>query len=96
MKILIAALLSLTFSIYSLAEEQTVTLEIPSMNCAMCPITVKKALQKMEGVLNIDVSFETKLVVVKFDNSKTSSQSLIEATTNSGYPSTIFGGKKNE
>ena len=41
MKIFIATLLSLTFSLYSLAEEQTVMLEIPSMNCAMCPITVK-------------------------------------------------------
>tara|TARA_R110001592_G_scaffold362074_1_gene674813 strand:+ start:829 stop:1119 length:291 start_codon:yes stop_codon:yes gene_type:complete len=96
MKILIAILISLTFSMYTLAADNTVTLEIPSMNCAMCPITVKKALKKIEGVLAVDVSFETKLVVVKFDNSKTSSQSLIEATTNSGYPSTIFGGEKNE
>lgn len=96
MKILIAALLSLTFSIYSLAEEKTVTLEIPSMNCAICPITVKKALQKVDGVLDVDVSYKTKLGIVKFDNGKTGSQTLIEATTNAGYPSTILEGDKHE
>ena len=29
---------------------QTVTLSVPGMTCAACPITVKKALSKVEGV----------------------------------------------
>lgn len=32
------------------AATQTVTLAVPGMTCAACPITVKKALSKVEGV----------------------------------------------
>ena len=31
------------------AATQTVTLAVPGMTCAACPITVKKALSKVEG-----------------------------------------------
>ena len=80
------------FSLLSLsasAKEQTVTLEVPTMNCVTCPFTVKKALQNVEGVTKAEVTFETKLAVVKFDDEKTTVEALTEATTNAGYPSTV-------
>ncbi|HCP6936041.1 TPA: cation transporter, partial [Escherichia coli] len=40
------------------AATQTVTLAVPGMTCAACPITVKKALSKVEGVSKVDVGFE--------------------------------------
>ncbi|SXX62650.1 MerP [Klebsiella pneumoniae] len=33
------------------AATQTVTLSVPGMTCASCPITVKHALSKVEGAL---------------------------------------------
>ena len=39
------------------AATQTVTLAVPGMTCAACPITVKKALSKVEGVSKVDVGF---------------------------------------
>ena len=71
------------------ATTQTVTLSVPGMTCATCPITVKKALSKIEGVSNMTVDVEKREVVVTFDDSKTSSQKLTKATENAGYPSTI-------
>lgn len=59
------------------------------MVCPLCPITVKKALQKVNGVLNADVSLERKEAVVIFDDAKTNEQELIKATGNAGFPSTI-------
>lgn len=59
------------------------------MNCAMCPITVKKALTKIEGVTKVEVSYEQKQAVVTFDDSRASATKLVEATTNAGYPSTV-------
>ena len=35
------------------AATQTVTLAVPGMTCAACPITVKKALSKVEGVSKV-------------------------------------------
>ena len=32
------------------AATQTVTLSVPGMTCSACPITVKKAISKVEGV----------------------------------------------
>lgn len=71
------------------AATQTVTLSVPGMTCAACPITVKKALSKVEGVSQVDVAYEKREAVVTFDDAKTSAQKLTEATTNAGYPSSV-------
>ena len=72
-----------------LAESKTVTLSVPDMYCATCPITVKKALQKVEGVEKVTATFEPKQAVVTFDDSKTTLEKLRAATTQAGYPSTL-------
>lgn len=71
------------------AATKTVTLSVPGMTCAACPITVKKALTKVEGVSQVEVSFDKREAVVTFDDVKTSAQKLTEATTNAGYPSSV-------
>ncbi|PQA79232.1 mercury resistance system periplasmic binding protein MerP [Rhodoferax sp. TS-BS-61-7] len=71
------------------AATQTVTLVVPGMTCAACPITVKKALSKIEGVSKVDVGFEKREAVVTFDNTKTSAEKLTKATEDAGYPSSV-------
>jgi len=96
MKKLSVFLLSL-FSIGSVfAEEQLVELSLPSMNCAVCPITVKKALEKVERVHFVEVTYKTKLATVKFENTLTSIDELIAATTNAGFPSTLKSEASND
>src|SRR5436305_13111648 len=69
------------------ASPKTVTLNVSGMTCAACPITVKKALEKVPGVSSVDVRFEKKQVLVTFDDTKTNPDALVKATTNVGYPS---------
>jgi mercuric ion binding protein len=71
------------------AATQTVTLVVPGMTCAACPITVKKALSKVEGVSKTDVNFDKREAVVTFDDAKTSVQKLTKATEDAGYPSSV-------
>ncbi|WP_265922995.1 mercury resistance system periplasmic binding protein MerP [Cupriavidus nantongensis] len=71
------------------AAMQTVTLSVPGMTCETCPITVKKALSKVDGVSKTSVSFEKREAVVIFDDAKTSVQKLTKATENAGYPSSV-------
>ena len=73
-----------------LAKQQTLTLNLPTMNCATCPFTVKMALNRVDGVSKAEVSYKTKQVVVIFDDAKTTAKDLVNATTNAGYPSTII------
>jgi periplasmic mercuric ion binding protein len=69
------------------ASPQTVALNVSGMTCPVCPITVKKALEKVPGVSKVDVRFEKKQVLVTFDDAKTSTEALVKATTNAGFPS---------
>ena len=71
------------------AATQTVTLSVPGMTCAACPITVKKALSKVEGVSKTDVTYEKREAVVTFDDSRTTIQKLTKATEDAGYPSIV-------
>ena len=76
------------------AATQTVTLDVPGMTCPTCPITIKKALNKVQGVSKVDVSYEKKQAVVTFDDTKTDTKALVKATANAGYPSQPEGEKK--
>ena len=71
------------------AATQTVTLSVPGMTCAACPITVKKAISKVEGVSKTDVSFDKREAIVTFDDTKTNVQKLTKATEDAGYPSSV-------
>ena len=71
------------------ASPRTVTLNVPGMTCPVCPITVKKALEKVSGVSKIDVRFEKKQVLVTFDDGKTNTDALVKATTDDGFPSQL-------
>lgn len=71
------------------AATQTVTLFVPGMTCAACPITVKKALVKVDGVQKVEVSYEKLAAVVTFDDKKTNVQKLTQATEAAGYPSSV-------
>jgi mercuric ion binding protein len=80
---------ALAFSSVAVAAPQTVTLEVPGMTCSTCPITVKMALMKVDGVQQAKVSYEKREAVVTFEDSETSVEKLMLATTNAGYPSTV-------
>lgn len=71
------------------AATQTATLSVPTMDCPVCPITVKKALSKVPGVSEAKVDFARREAVVTFDAAKTTVEALTHATRDAGYPSTV-------
>ncbi|TFW10516.1 mercury resistance system periplasmic binding protein MerP [Oxalobacteraceae bacterium OM1] len=70
-----------------LAKSRTVALNVPTMDCATCPITIKAALTKVTGVSSAKVSYQRREAVVVFDDSKTDVDALKKATSDAGYPS---------
>ena len=71
------------------AGSRTVTLDVTNMDCAVCPITVRKALEKVPGVDSAKVDFKTKRAVVAFDPAKTSPAALTQVTADAGFPSSV-------
>ena len=76
------------------AAIQTVTLAVPGMTCPVCPITVKKALMKVDGVTKTEVNFDKRQAVVIYDDAKTNVKTLTKATSDAGYPSTVEASAK--
>jgi periplasmic mercuric ion binding protein len=90
MKILLATVATLLLlASPAWAGPTTVTLDVSGMTCATCPIVVKKALTKVDGVTHVEVSFEERQATVIFDDAKTTVDALTNATTNAGFPSTV-------
>jgi mercuric ion binding protein len=82
----------LAFAVISgsaLAESRKVTLDIRNMSCAVCPITVKKALEQVSGVQHVSVDYASKTATVQFDGTLTAADKLTDATQAAGYPSTV-------
>jgi len=94
MKKLLTAILLAILTIPVWAASKTVTLSVPTMDCPVCPITVKKALSKVAGVSQTVVNFDKRQAVVTFDDTKTSIDALTHATKNAGYPSVLVEGTK--
>ena len=94
MKKLLAALAWTVLTLPVWAASRTVTLSVPTMDCPVCPITVKKALTKVPGVSQAEVNFDQRLVTVTFDDSRTSIEALTRATKDAGYPSKMTGNTK--
>jgi len=73
-------------------ELKTITLDVDKMTCNMCPITVKKALKKVNGVTEVVAKYEgdgNGWAQVTFDSDKASIDDLTFATEEAGYPSRL-------
>ncbi|CAE6497476.1 Mercuric transport protein periplasmic component [Nitrosomonas nitrosa] len=83
------AIVASTWAAPAWAATQTVTLSVSGMTCAACPITVKKAFSKVDGVQEVNVSYKKLEAVVTFDDAKTTVEALTKATENAGYPASV-------
>lgn len=91
---LFSILMLIVIAMPAVAATRTVTLSVPGMNCAACPITVKKALGNVPGVSRTEVSLDRREATVTFDDSRTNLEALTRATQDAGYPSTVTGGTR--
>jgi mercuric ion binding protein len=91
MRTLLAALLTaaLMAAPAVAAELKTVALDVTKMDCAVCPLTVRKALEKVPGVKSAKVDYASRSAVVAFDPDKTSAETFTKATADAGYPSSV-------
>jgi mercuric ion binding protein len=81
-------IIALPFTLFAGAL-QTVTLDVQNMTCAVCPITVRKALERVPGVTDAKVDFDKKTASISFDPDKASLAALTKATADAGYPSAV-------
>ncbi len=73
----------------SFAADATVTFDVERMTCKLCPLTVRKAMEGVEGVVDAKVDYDNKTATVTFDNERTTPDEIAAASTEIGYPATL-------
>lgn len=69
----------------TVAQQQT-TFAIQHMTCAACPITVRRAMERVRGVSSVQVDFGAKTARVTYDPARATAAQIAAASTNAGYP----------
>ncbi len=67
------------FSSRLLAAQKTVTFGVPGMTCGVCPITVKKAISRGDGVTQTAADFDKHQAVVTYDDAKAKAKASASA-----------------
>jgi mercuric ion binding protein len=73
------------------AATRTATFAVENMTCALCPVTVKKAMEQVKGVHSVGIDFAAKTATVVFDPAVTSVEAIAAASANAGYPAALKG-----
>jgi mercuric ion binding protein len=55
----------------TVAAEQIVVFAVDNMTCALCPITVKRAMEGVAGVRSVEIDFNARTATVIFDPAAT-------------------------
>ena len=73
-------------------NEQTVTFNVEKMTCATCPIAVRKAMQRVDGLKEVSVDFESNTATVTYDGTETTAVEIGTASADVGFPASIREG----
>jgi mercuric ion binding protein len=85
-----AVLLALLAAASALAADpKSATLDVPGMFCSLCQIAVRKALERVPGVVEARADNNLKRAEVKYDPDKVSAEDLAAALTKAGFPATV-------
>lgn len=68
---------------------QVVTLDVDGMTCSGCEYNVKSALKKLNGVAEVEASFENAAAVVKYDPELVQIDKMIESVNSHGYKASV-------
>lgn len=79
----LVVVLLLVIAVHVEAAQRNVVMEIEGMSCYGCPVTIEKALKKVKGVIEAEVSFEKKKAWLTVDDSVTDKM-LIDAVQKAG------------
>ncbi len=70
-------------------ETRSVTFLVENMTCALCPVTVRRAMESVDGVRSVEIDFEARTATVIFDPQIATSVQIAAASANAGYPANL-------
>ena len=74
----------------AMAAEQTIKLAVDGLGCPSCYFIVQRSIARVPGVKSVDLSVETNIATVTFDDTMASPEAVSNATDANGFPSKII------
>lgn len=74
------------------AQVRTASFAVDNMTCAACPITVRTAMSRVDGVRSVEVDFDAKRATVTYDPARATPEAIAQASANAGYPARQIDG----
>lgn len=84
-KMLALIAMMLTLTVASWGKDVTKDIKVSGMTCKACGVTVRKSLEKVKGVKQVDVSTEKGLATIVYDDSQATEQQLRDAINKTGF-----------
>jgi len=66
-------------------NKQHAMVNLPSMQCAVCKKNIETAVNKVDGIVDVNVDKKEKVAHINFDKSKTDIAKIENAITSAGY-----------
>ena len=88
-RVLITIALLLFVSGAVLAAPAQVAITISGMHCGGCATGIRAMLERTDGVLKAEVSYEERRALVEYDASKTSPERIVAAIEKMGYKAQV-------
>ena len=88
-RLLISIVLLLLITGGVLAAPAQVRITISGMHCGGCATGIRAMLERTDGVLKADVSYEERRALVEYDASKTSPERIVAAIEKMGYKAQV-------
>lgn len=73
-------------SVESAQGVQMAVFKVENMTCALCPLTVKKAMEAVPGVVDVKVDAKNHVARVRFDPARATPGAISAASGRAGYP----------
>lgn len=91
-KLLFATLMALLVNVTALRAQnvEEIQYRIEKMHCNGCAGRVKKALNAQDGVQKADIDLGKRVVIISYDKSKTTPQSMEQALADAKYPASPY------
>ncbi len=74
---------------------KTTTVEVKGMTCAACALTVKKAIENTEGVIEANVNLATNKATITFDPTAVDLDEIFKNVEKTGYALTFESGEED-
>lgn len=65
--------------------QRSVKIKCTEMSCDACKRSITKSISLLQGIKNLDINLETKIITVIYDDKETDEQSILNAVIGAGY-----------